>query len=184
MGDSSRLPSCPLYYFHRASLFSRYQKNAIIPDMINLAALPLTYFILAALVLLLFLLAGLKIGILLGRRSEEMEWRTKRLDEVVKARIKTSRAVLGGQFSEQLAPFLPDFPYSPGDCRFIGKPIDLLVFRGMGDKEISEVIFVEVKSGKARALSTQEKKLREAVQAGRVSWEQYNVPETLTGSTD
>ena len=184
MGDSPGPPDLRLSYFPGADMFSRLHKNVIIPNMINLAALPLTYFILAALVLLLFLLAGMKIGILLGRRSEEMEWRTKRLDEVVKARIKTSRAVLGGQFSEQLAPFLPDFPYSPGDCRFIGKPIDLLVFRGMGDKEISEVIFVEVKSGKARALSPQERKLREAVEAGRVSWEQYNVPESLTGSTD
>jgi len=161
-----------------------YGKSAIILPMINPTAIPLTYLILAALILLLFLLAGLQIGMLLGRRSEEMEWRTKRLDQVVKARIKTSRAVLGGQFSEQLAPFLPDFPYSPGDCRFLGKPIDLLVFRGMEDKDISEVIFVEVKSGKARALSPQEKKLKEAVLAGRVSWEQYNVPESLTGTAD
>ncbi len=164
--------------------FPRFGKNGIIAPMINFAALPLTYLILGALILLLFLLAGLQIGILLGRRSEEMEWRTKRLDEVVKARIKTSRAVLGGQFSEQLAPFLPDFPYPPGECRFLGKPIDLLVFRGMEEKEISEVVFVEVKSGKARALSPQEKKLKEAVQAGRVSWEQYNVPETLTDPAD
>ena len=104
--------------------FPRFGKNGIIAPMINFAALPLTYLILGALILLLFLLAGLQIGILLGRRSEEMEWRSKRLDEVVKARIKTSRAVLGGQFSEQLAPFLPDFPYPPGECRFLGKPID------------------------------------------------------------
>jgi len=33
-----------------------------------------------------------------------------------------SRAVLGGQFSEQLAPFLPDFKYLPTECRFVGKP--------------------------------------------------------------
>ncbi len=131
---------------------------------------------------LVFLWAGLKIGSRHGRKAEEAEWQTKKMEEVVKARLKTSRAVLGGQFSEQLAPYLPGFPYHPNECRFIGKPIDFLVFTGMDQKEISEVVFVEVKSGKAKALSPQEKRLKEAVLAGKVRWEQYNVPEEITGS--
>ena len=70
--------------------------------------------------------------------------------------ILRSRSVLGGHFSEQLAPYLPDFEYLPTECRFIGKPIDFIVFKGMDDKKIDEIIFVEVKSGNAK-LSSQEK---------------------------
>jgi predicted Holliday junction resolvase-like endonuclease len=93
--------------------------------------------------------------------------------------IQRSRAVLGGQFSEQLSPFLPDFPYSPTECRFIGKPIDFLVFQGMDEKNISEVKFVEVKSSKSQ-LNKQEKSLKDAIKNKKVSWEEYRVPEEVT----
>ena len=90
-----------------------------------------------------------------------------------------SRAVLGGQFSEQLAPYLPDFPYSPTECRFLGKPIDLVVFKGMDGKDISEVKFVEIKSGKSK-LNQHEAKLRDVIKEKKVSWEEYRIPEELT----
>jgi predicted Holliday junction resolvase-like endonuclease len=94
--------------------------------------------------------------------------------------VKRSRAVLSGQFSEQLAPFLPGFPWRPTEARFIGKPVDFIVFKGMDEKEISEIVFVEVKSGNAQ-LSQQERRLRDAVLAKRVSWHEYRVPDGLTG---
>ena len=115
-----------------------------------------------------------------GRRAEEREWRENKLEAVVRDRIKRSRAVLGGQFSEQLAPWLPDFPFNPNECRFIGKPIDFLVFSGMDHGRIEEIVFVEVKSGKARNLSKIERLLRDAVKDGRVGWRQYDVPESIT----
>jgi predicted Holliday junction resolvase-like endonuclease len=43
----------------------------------------------------------------------------------------------------------------------------------MNEKNISEVIFLEVKSGASPALNEQEKKLRDAVRAGRVRWVEY-----------
>jgi predicted Holliday junction resolvase-like endonuclease len=69
-----------------------------------------------------------------------------------------------------MAPLLPGFPYDPGDCRFVGKPIDFIVFQGMNEKNISEVIFLEVKSGATKTLNDQEKKLRDAILAGKVRW--------------
>ena len=45
----------------------------------------------------------------------------------------------------------------------------------MDQKAIDEVVFLEIKSGKAKALSPQEKRLKETILAGRVSWVQYNV---------
>ncbi len=107
-----------------------------------------------------------------------MYWESQ-IEAIRQDAIKRSRAVLGGQFSEQLAPYLPDFPFSPTECRFIGKPVDFIVFKGMDGKAIEEVVFVEVKSGKS-TLSSQERALREAVKSGRVLWYEYVVPEGVT----
>jgi predicted Holliday junction resolvase-like endonuclease len=122
----------------------------------------------------LFFLAGRLMGLHQGRRQEAAEWEGGKLEGIVKTRLKQSRAVLGGLVSEQIAPLLPDFPFDPGDCRFIGKPIDFIVFKGMNEQNITEVVFLEVKSGSSKSLNQQEKRLREAVQAGRVSWVQFN----------
>ncbi len=119
-----------------------------------------------------------------GRRAEDREWKDNKMDAIVRDRIKRSRAVLGGQFSEQLAPFLPDFPYNPNECRFIGKPIDFLVFKGMDEGRIDEVVLVEVKSGKAKNLSKIERLLRDAVKDGRVGWQQYDVPDEVTSGNN
>ena len=124
---------------------------------------------------IVFLLLGRRMGLHQGRKIEAAEWEGHKLEEIVKARLKQSRAVLGGLVSEQIAPLLPDFPFDPGDCRFIGKPIDFIVFKGMNGQNISEVIFLEVKSGSSKSLNQQEKRLREAIEAGRVRWVQFNV---------
>lgn len=110
-----------------------------------------------------------------GRRQERLIWEGGKVEDIVKARLKQSRAVLGGLVSEQMAPLLPGFPFDPGDCRFVGKPVDFIVFRGMNEKNISEVVFLEVKSGVSRGLNEQERKLRDAVQSGRVRWEEFDV---------
>ena len=135
----------------------------------------ITALVLFAVFCLVFLLVGRRIGLSQGRRQERLEWEGSRLEEIVKTRLKQSRAVLGGLVSEQMAPLLPGFPFDPGDCRFVGKPVDFIVFKGMNGKNISEVIFLEVKSGAARTLNDQEKKLRDAVQSGRVRWAEFDI---------
>jgi len=65
-----------------------------------------------------------------------------------------------------LAPYLPDFPYKPTEVGFIGKPIDFIVFKGMDEREPSEVVFVEVKSGKS-GLSPMERKLKKLIDKKR-----------------
>src|SRR4030043_1590526 len=116
---------------------------------------------------------GYKFGIFRRDKYWESELPSYRKDAIMK-----SRAVLGGQFSEQLAPYLPDFKYLPTECRFIGKPIDFIVFKGMDDKDINEVVFVEVKSGNAK-LNQHEKNLKETIDKKRVKWVEYRIPEEL-----
>ena len=118
------------------------------------------------------------IGYLIGKYISQKKFEEK-IPEIRETAIKQSRAVLSGQFSEQLAPYLPDFPYKPTEARFIGKPIDFVVFKGMDEKKIDEVVFVEVKSGQSQ-LSKVEKTLRSAVESKKISWHEYKVPEELT----
>jgi predicted Holliday junction resolvase-like endonuclease len=133
-------------------------------------------------IFLIVFLIGLVIAYWLGRRNgmfnRDKYWE-EQLPDYKKEAIMKSRAVIGGQFSEQLAPYLPDFEFNPTECRFIGKPIDFLVFKGMDEKEIDEVIFVEVKSGNSK-LSTHEKNLKETIEKKKVRWVEYRIPEELT----
>ncbi len=129
-------------------------------------------------IILIALVIALFIGQKIGSYRKHKEWE-ENLPDLRKDAIMKSRAVLGGQFSEQLAPFLPNFKYLPTECRFVGKPIDLIVFKGMDEKNINEVVFVEVKSGKAK-LSEHEKNLKDTIQNKRVRWEEYRIPEELT----
>jgi predicted Holliday junction resolvase-like endonuclease len=133
----------------------------------------LSIIIIVALVMVILYL-GFQTGKWFQKKQHE-----KMIPDIRQEAIQRSRAVLGGQFSEQLSPFLPDFPYSPTECRFIGKPIDFLVFQGMDEKNISEVKFVEVKSSKSQ-LNKQEKSLKDAIKNKKVSWEEYRVPEEVT----
>ncbi len=85
--------------------------------------------------------------------------------------IAQSRAVLGGKFVEQLVPYLPEFRYDPTEARFIGSPIDLIVFPGLASGDPREIVIVEVKTGKAGQLTPQEKKIRQLIEDGMVRWE-------------
>jgi predicted Holliday junction resolvase-like endonuclease len=125
-------------------------------------------------ILALVLLAGLLIGWLIARIGFIRRERHIRRDAALR-----SRAVLAGQFSEQLAPYLPDFPYRPSEVKFLGKPVDLIVFRGLDDRSVGEIVFIEVKSGDSR-LSSSERGIRESIEAGRVRFEEYRVPQSLT----
>ena len=87
--------------------------------------------------------------------------------------VKRSRAVIGGQVVEQVAPYLPGFPCSPADAKFIGKPVDFIAFPGLSENDsVKEVLLIEVKTGQS-ALSSREKEIRKAVKEGRVRYVEY-----------
>lgn len=130
------------------------------------------------LILLIAIIISYFTGKKIGEFKKDKYWE-KELPTQKKQAIIQSRAIIGGQFSEQLAPYFPDFNYLPTECKFIGKPIDFLVFKGMDDKNIEEVIFVEIKSGKSK-ISQQEKNLKKVIENKRVSWMEYRIPENLT----
>lgn len=118
------------------------------------------------------MLIGFVLGSLIQKLKNSSEFKKQRKDAV-----NRSRAVLGGQFSEQLAPFLPGFPCNPGDVRFVGKPIDFVAFPGSAEGgDIKEIYFIEVKSGQSK-LSPREKQIKLAVEQGRVKYFEYRIPD-------
>jgi predicted Holliday junction resolvase-like endonuclease len=128
--------------------------------------------------IIVFVILTAVIFYLMGRLVAERSF-TKRLTEAREDAAKRSRAVIGGQFSEQLAPYLPGFPYKPTEVKFLGKPTDFIVFEGLDEKKISNVIFVEVKSNSSK-LSETEKSLEQTVKQGKVKFETYQIPKELT----
>ena len=91
---------------------------------------------------------------------------------------KRSRAVLGGKAGEQLGPLLPEFcnRFDPSEARFIGAPIDYVVFDGIGSGELLDVVLVEVKTGRS-SLNHNERQVELAVEQGRVRFEVVRLPE-------
>ena len=120
---------------------------------------------------ILFFILGKIIGSWLEKAKITKKIQTERNDAV-----KRSRAVIGGQVTEQLAPLFPDFPARYDEVKFIGKPVDFIAFKGLeescdnGEKcHVDEVLFIEVKTGNS-ALSTRERAIKQAVDEGRVRY--------------
>ena len=106
------------------------------------------------------------------KRTEE-----QRLGIVRKTSIGQSRAVLGGKFVEQMAPYLPEFKYDPTEARFIGSPIDLVVFPGLANGNPEEIVIMEIKTSKNYQLTPQQQKIRQLIESGMVRWELIEHPE-------
>lgn len=132
---------------------------------------------LTVIVVVIAAVIGYLIGHYITLVRRDRHWELQ-IDLHRKDAIARSRAVLAGNFSEQLAPYLPDFPFNPSECKFIGKPVDFLVFHGLDERNITGVSFVEVKSGKSK-LSGTEKSLKEAIDDRKVNFVEYRVPEDL-----
>ena len=99
---------------------------------------------------------------------------TRRVRETA---IQQSRAVTRGQIYEQLVPYLPEFEFNPKDAQFLGKPVDFVVFDGLDEGEVERIVFVEVKTGSS-ALTTRERRVRDAIRQGRVEWKEIRVAGT------
>ena len=98
--------------------------------------------------------------------------------------VEKSRSSLKGQIAEQLAPLLPGFLYLPADARFLGDPIDYVVFNGytgLRDDRTSattdlDIVLLEVKQG-ASTLSPFQRAIAKSVQEGRVRFEILRISE-------
>ena len=102
-------------------------------------------------------------------------WLREHESDIRRDAVERSRSVTIGKVTEHIAPWLPDFPYNPKDARFIGSPIDIIVFDGCDAGEVERVVFVEIKTSTS-ALSTRQRQIREVIKAGRIEWQELRIP--------
>jgi len=114
------------------------------------------------------LLLGVVIGLLVALACF-LAWKGRYTRTIREDAILRSQAVITGRVSEQLLPFLPGFRFNPKDARFLGSPVDFVVFDGLDEGALRRVLFVEVKTGDAD-LSARERQVRDAVLGGAVEW--------------
>ena len=108
----------------------------------------------------------------------------RRLDAARRQSVNISRSTLKGQIGEQLAPLLPGFAYAASDARFLGDPIDYIVFNGYTnlrdtdgfDADALEVVILDIKHGGSKLTACQ-RAVAKAVQSGRVRFEVVRVRE-------
>ncbi len=113
--------------------------------------------LLAVIVILSFL------AVYLYLKSSQLE---KELEEL--AFQKRSQSVKYGKLTEQFVPFIDDFPFDSTKFRFLGDPIDGVVF------EENEIIFCEFKAANAR-LNERQRKIKELVKEKKVNWFEFKL---------
>lgn len=102
------------------------------------------------------------------------QWKVEAEKEIRKDAIDKSQSVTMGKMTEHIVPYLPGFGFNPADARFIGSPIDLVIFDGLGDGDVKRIVFVEIKTG-VSTLSTRERIVRDAINARKVEWMEVKV---------
>ena len=126
-------------------------------------------------------LAGLGLGIAIGvaltallALTYVLVWKARYTRALRSDAVQRSHAVTVGKVTEQIVPYFPEFIWNPKDARFLGSPIDFVVFDGLADGLVRRVVFVEVKTASA-SLSPRERQVREAVQERRIAWVELRI---------
>ena len=136
-----------------------------------------------------YVIIALVVGFLLGwlfvkaqitaieqRYKADLErWKAESAAEIRKDSVNRSRSTLKGKIAEQMAPLLPSFGHLPADARFIGSPVDYIIFDGLTsvvDEKGSSIriVFMDVKHGSA-TLSRTQRIIKKAVEEKAVEWQ-------------
>lgn len=103
-------------------------------------------------------------------------WKTEETTKIRAQAIKQSGATVIGKVSEHIAPFAENFPFNPRDCRFLGSPVDIIVFDGHTEGlDDIEVVFIEVKTSAQSRLTDKQKAIKAAVMNKKVKWLQFDL---------
>ncbi len=115
------------------------------------------------------LILGLVIGMAIMRILSLFEHKNIR-----KSALRGNRNQILGELYEKVLPVLPDFPYAPKDMVFIGKGTDYIIFDGLTDGHLREIIFLELKSGNA-TLTYNEKAIKGVLDRKKVRFSEYRI---------
>jgi predicted Holliday junction resolvase-like endonuclease len=113
------------------------------------------------LLLIVFIFIFYKLGLSQGKSQKELEWQ-KNLVSLRSQIADRQRAGIKGKVTEAFAPFLEGFPFKASESKFIGDPIDYLVFEGLDERDIKGVHLVEVKENTSK-LSKHQKQIKDLI---------------------
>lgn len=112
---------------------------------------------------------------ILKQKTELETWKGTELQKEIDKSVNKSRTILRGKTMEQFAAFSEEMKeYSPADFRFLGSPIDFVIFDGASkildgqDTELS-IVFSDIKTGEAK-LTKLQRAIKKAVEEGKVKW--------------
>lgn len=119
----------------------------------------------------LAVVALLRVSVSYARYRAAYRYDDDDLEAARRDAARRSRGVRGGKAAEQIAPLLGEFAdrFDPADARFLGAPVDFVVFDGLAEGALREVVLVEVKTGGGR-LNSNERQVRDAVERGAVGY--------------
>lgn len=88
------------------------------------------------------------------------------------ALLNRTRGINLGMSLEKVLPIMNNFRWQIPDCRFLGKPIDMITFNGLSENKIESISFVEIKSGFSK-LTKSQKLVKDAVEDQRVEYKVF-----------
>lgn len=108
----------------------------------------------------------------------------KELKKASEDALTKSRAVMRGQATEHLAPYILK-DTNPKDYRFMGNPVDYILFDGLSDvldgesDSIKSITFVDIKTGKSN-LTKSQRRIRDAIASNLIKFEVINLDKVLS----
>jgi len=111
----------------------------------------------------------------IGSAIANLKWKNK-LPQFQKQTADKQRSTIKGKLVETFAPYLPNFPFKPSECKFIGDPIDYLVFEGLDEREVKKIHLLEVKDEKSNLSKHQRqiKDLLDNLNSDKVTFRTFN----------
>ena len=89
--------------------------------------------------------------------------------EKIQKSLNKGQSVKHGQMAEQFMPFMTEFPYDPQDFKFLGQPIDGVVF------EDDRIVLIEFKTGKSN-LSPSQRNIRQLAEKRKIEFDLIRIP--------
>ena len=131
------------------------------------------------------ILVGLLLILSIYLLIKNLEWRwkfEKKVKEEIEKKeakiradaIKRSSAVLVGKSVEKLIPISKEIEYDARDFRWLGDPIDYIIFNGLAQNDLKEIVFLEVKSGGAE-LNERQKRIKQIIEKKKIKWKEIKL---------
>ncbi|ARM76848.1 Holliday junction resolvase-like protein [Acidianus manzaensis] len=109
------------------------------------------------------------------------QWKMQTEEQIRRDAIERSINTILGKVGEEFSPVFLAEKYNVNlkDFRHLGSPVDFIAFKGLSDEADPEIIFIEIKSGKSTRLTDRERKIQDAIKAGKVKYEVVNINDLI-----